>query len=78
MAEPLAHKLARVYAVPLGDFVTTRNALARDLRAAGRDAALMRRLADHRQLDARLVRSASTSARALLEQWADDGWLHPL
>ena len=47
-------------------------------RAAGRDANLMRRLADERCLDSRQLRTASDAARALLEQWSDDGWLHPL
>ncbi len=47
-------------------------------RAAGRDASLMRRLADERCLDSRQLRTASDAARALLEQWSDDGWLHPL
>ena len=47
-------------------------------RAAGRDAALVRHLADHRQLDARQIARASAQARELLQQWADDGWLQPL
>ncbi|AKJ28380.1 cupin domain-containing protein [Caldimonas brevitalea] len=47
-------------------------------RAAGRDARLMRTLADTRSLDAKQVAQLSPDARALLEQWADDGWLHPL
>lgn len=47
-------------------------------RAAGRDATLVRYLADHRQLDARQMAGASDQARELLQQWADDGWLHPL
>lgn len=45
-------------------------------QAGGRDAALMRRLADHRRLAAREVASASAAARELLVQWAEDGWLH--
>jgi 50S ribosomal protein L16 3-hydroxylase len=44
------------------------------LRSA--DAALLRRLADERALDARAVRSASTSAKGLLEAWLAAGWLH--
>jgi 50S ribosomal protein L16 3-hydroxylase len=40
------------------------------------DAALLRRLADERALDARAVRSASTSARRLLAAWLAAGWLH--
>jgi 50S ribosomal protein L16 3-hydroxylase len=47
-------------------------------RAAGRDAAVLHSLADARQLDAAAVRRASPGLRALLEQWVDDGWLHPL
>lgn len=46
-------------------------------RAAGRDAALMRQLADARRLDAAQIGRLSADARTLLEQWADDGWLHP-
>ncbi|WP_334135670.1 JmjC domain-containing protein [Tepidimonas sp.] len=46
------------------------------LRARGRDAALMRRLADARALGAEAVRRASTDARAVLAQWYEDGWLH--
>lgn len=47
-------------------------------RAAGRDAALVRHLADQRALDARQVARASAEAVELLQQWADDGWLHPV
>ena len=46
-------------------------------RAAGADARLLRRLADARSLSARDVASASPEARELLDQWAEDGWLHP-
>jgi 50S ribosomal protein L16 3-hydroxylase len=46
-------------------------------RASGRDAALMRQLADERRLSAAQVGKLGDDARALLEQWADDGWLHP-
>lgn len=46
-------------------------------RAAGADARLLRRLADARRLDARDVAGASPDARELLDQWAEDGWLHP-
>jgi 50S ribosomal protein L16 3-hydroxylase len=42
----------------------------------GRDARLLRRLADERRLDAQRVRSASAKARALLAQWFAAGWLH--
>ena len=44
-------------------------------RAGGRDARLMRRLADARRLDAADVARASAAARELLLQWAEDGWL---
>jgi 50S ribosomal protein L16 3-hydroxylase len=43
-------------------------------RAGGRDATLMRRLADARRLDARSVSGASPAARALLEAWLRAGW----
>lgn len=45
-------------------------------RAAGKDAELMRRLADERRLDARAVRGASKGAKALLDEWFVAGWLH--
>lgn len=45
-------------------------------RASGRDAALMRHLADRRALDATALAGASAAARELLEQWVSDGWLH--
>lgn len=45
-------------------------------RAAGADARLMRELADHRRLPAKLVQRASEDARALLQDWFDAGWLH--
>jgi 50S ribosomal protein L16 3-hydroxylase len=44
-------------------------------RAAGADAALWRRLADERRLDARAVRGASAAARQLLREWFAAGWL---
>lgn len=44
--------------------------------AAGRDARLMRRLADARVLSAVEVASTSASAKALLADWAQAGWLH--
>jgi 50S ribosomal protein L16 3-hydroxylase len=44
-------------------------------RAAGRDARLMRRLADRRALAAREVESLSTPARQLLAGWLAAGWL---
>jgi 50S ribosomal protein L16 3-hydroxylase len=45
--------------------------------AAGADARLMRALADQRQLSASAVSKASAEARELLDQWSEDGWLHP-
>ena len=46
------------------------------VRTEGRDAELLRRLADERSLDARAVRSASRTVRALLRDWFAAGWLH--
>jgi 50S ribosomal protein L16 3-hydroxylase len=45
-------------------------------RASGRDAALMRRLADHRALDARAVAHASAQVRSMLHDWSAAGWIH--
>ncbi len=45
-------------------------------RAAGRDATLMRRLADERRLGAGEVARASAAARELLLAWCEDGWAH--
>lgn len=45
-------------------------------RAGGRDAALMRRLADQRALSARELVRASDGALALLEDWREAGWVH--
>lgn len=45
-------------------------------RMAGRDARLVRRLADARRLTAREVAALSDEAFAVLAQWAEDGWLH--
>jgi 50S ribosomal protein L16 3-hydroxylase len=47
-------------------------------RAGGKDARLLRLLADQRHLSAAAVTQASEVARELLDQWAEDGWLHPL
>lgn len=47
------------------------------LRASGRDARLMHRLADERGLDAALLAQASEAARELLSDWCEAGWLHP-
>lgn len=46
-------------------------------RASGRDATLMRRLADRRQLSAADVGRASEGALDLLRDWCEAGWLHP-
>jgi 50S ribosomal protein L16 3-hydroxylase len=45
--------------------------------ASGRDARLMRELADRRCLDAAALGAASPAARALLEEWLASGWLQP-
>jgi 50S ribosomal protein L16 3-hydroxylase len=45
-------------------------------RAAGRDAALMRRLADSRRLDRGQIEGASEGARELLQSWCEAGWAH--
>jgi 50S ribosomal protein L16 3-hydroxylase len=45
-------------------------------RAAGRDATLMRRLANRRLLSPRDVERLGADARELVSQWADAGWLH--
>lgn len=44
-------------------------------RAAGRDARLMRRLADARSLDAAACAGLSAQAQQVLLQWLADGWL---
>ena len=43
-------------------------------RVGGRDAGLMRRLADARRLDARDCGRLSRPAREVLQQWVQDGW----
>ena len=45
-------------------------------RAAGRDARLMRRLADSRALDAAALAGASEDARSLAWSWCVSGWAH--
>jgi 50S ribosomal protein L16 3-hydroxylase len=45
-------------------------------RAGGRDARLMRQLADQRGLDGRALAALSADARALLSQWCEQGWAH--
>jgi len=44
--------------------------------ASGRDAQLMRRLADQRQLDAMDVKRLSGPARSLVEEWCAAGWMY--
>ena len=45
-------------------------------RAAGKDATLMRQLANGRALTVAEMRQASPAALDLLMEWCDDGWLH--
>lgn len=45
--------------------------------AAGRDARLMRALADHRQLGAADVARLGDEARVLLDDWVEAGWVQP-
>ena len=45
------------------------------VRVRGKDATLLRRLANERGLDARAVRGASAATRKLLAQWLAAGWL---
>ena len=45
-------------------------------RAGGRDATLMRRLADRRALTAAEFARASDGARALVADWCEAGWIH--
>jgi 50S ribosomal protein L16 3-hydroxylase len=45
-------------------------------RASGKDATLMRRLADDRRLGAAEVARASEGARELLRSWCEAGWAH--
>lgn len=45
-------------------------------RAGGRDATLMRRLADHRALGRAELARASDGAKQLLRSWCEAGWLH--
>lgn len=47
-------------------------------RAGGKDARHLRQLADQRFLPANVVAQTSDAVRELLNQWAEDGWLHPL
>ncbi len=43
--------------------------------ASGKDATLMRKLADDRSLDAKEISKASEGARALMANWREAGWL---
>ncbi len=43
----------------------------------GKDARQLRLLADQRRLPVEELAKASPALRDLLEQWAEDGWLHP-
>lgn len=45
-------------------------------RAGGRDATLMRRLADQRRLSVREMARASDDALELISSWCDAGWAH--
>jgi 50S ribosomal protein L16 3-hydroxylase len=44
--------------------------------AAGRDAVLMRALANHRELNAKDLKKISADAHALLSDWCEAGWAH--
>lgn len=46
-------------------------------RYGGRDAQVLRHLADQRALDAAQWRRLGAAARALVEEWLNAGWLHP-
>ena len=46
--------------------------------ASGRDATLMRELANHRCLGSRDVAKASAGAKALLSDWIEAGWVHDI
>jgi 50S ribosomal protein L16 3-hydroxylase len=46
-------------------------------RAAGRDARLLQALAHARRLEPRDVARLGASARAVLEDWLEAGWIHP-
>ncbi len=46
-------------------------------RAGGKDARHLRKLADLRALPAADVAKVSPALRELLDQWSEDGWLHP-
>jgi 50S ribosomal protein L16 3-hydroxylase len=44
--------------------------------AGGRDATILRRLADRRALDAAALDGLSTEARAIVDEWIGAGWVH--
>lgn len=46
------------------------------LRASGRDAQCLRRLADARELPAADVRRLGQAARVIVQQWLTSGWVH--
>ena len=48
------------------------------LRAGGRDAKLMRLLADARRLSRDQLARATDEAREVLASWIEAGWAHPL
>jgi 50S ribosomal protein L16 3-hydroxylase len=89
LSEPKAHVWFRKTAVAWASAAVTLDRRTRMLydarhvfvngesvRVRGVDAALLRRLADARTLDARAVRGASPAANALLAEWFAAGWLH--
>ena len=45
-------------------------------RAGGKDATLIRQLADQRSLNSAQVSALSAGAQALLQQWMEAGWVH--
>lgn len=47
-------------------------------RAGGRDATVLRRLADERRIDASMLARLSPGARQLLDEWSVAGWLHAI
>ena len=47
-------------------------------RASGADARLMQALADQRGLSAAQWQTASVAAKALLREWGEQGWCHPI
>jgi 50S ribosomal protein L16 3-hydroxylase len=47
-------------------------------RASGADARLMQALADQRGLNAAQWQTASVAAKALLREWGEQGWCHPI